>query len=104
MEPEQWYQGAPEPELELLCDRRELQSWSQSSCIFVPAPKPRFQGLIIFEISLMQELTTFPLVAGQKHALQGMVGHTNFPPTIPFPLLFMLLKLGNLCIYNKITS
>jgi len=52
----------------------------------------------------MQESTTFPLVAGQKHALQGMVGHTNFPPTIPFHLLFMLSKLGNLCIYNKINS
>jgi len=41
MEPEQWYQRAPE--LELLCDRRELQSWS--CCIFVPAPKPWFYQL-----------------------------------------------------------
>jgi len=31
------------------------------------------------------------LVAGQKQNLQGMTGRTSFPPTIPFPLLFMML-------------
>jgi len=36
------------------------------------------------------------LVAVQKQSLQGMTGRTNFPPTIPFHLLFMmLLKLGH---------
>ena len=50
MEPEQRYQAAPELELKLFCDGRELRSWSRSSnefvrsrssCEFVPAPKPR---------------------------------------------------------------
>jgi len=37
------------------------------------------------------------LVAGQKQTLQVMAGRTNFPPTIRFRLLIMmLLKLGNL--------
>jgi len=36
------------------------------------------------------------LVAGQKQILQGMAGRTNFPPRVPFSLLFMMssLKLG----------
>jgi len=29
-------------------------------------------------------------VAGQKHALQGTAGRTNFPPTILFSLLFIM--------------
>jgi len=45
------------------------------------------------------------LVAGQKQALQGMTGRTNFPPTIPFSLLFVMsLKLGNLWNFNQIHS
>jgi len=40
---------------------------------------------------------------GPKQTLQRMAGRTNFPPTIPFPLLFMmLLKLGNLWNFNQI--
>jgi len=43
------------------------------------------------------------LVMGPKQTLQCMAGRTNFPPTIPFPLLFMmLLKLGNLWNFNQI--
>jgi len=41
-------------------------------------------------------------VAGQNQTLQGMAGRTNFPPTIPFPLL--LLNLGNLWNFNQINS
>jgi len=42
---------------------------------------------------------------GQKQTLQGMVGCTNFPSTIPFPLLFvMLIKLGNYWNVNQINS
>jgi len=33
-----------------------------------------------------------------------MPGRTDFPPTIPVPLLFMLLKLGNLLNFNQIYS
>jgi len=45
------------------------------------------------------------LVAGQKQTLQGIAGRNNFPPTTPFPLLFMmLLKLGNLWNFNQINS
>jgi len=37
------------------------------------------------------------LVAGQKRIEQGMAGRTNFPTTIPFLLLYMMLiKLRNL--------
>jgi len=44
-------------------------------------------------------------VASQKQTLQGMAGRFNFPPTIPFPLLFMLLmKLGNFLNYIEINS
>ena len=40
-----------------------------------------------------------------QQTLQGMAGRTNFPPTIPFPVLFViLLNLGNLWNYNQITS
>ena len=39
-------------------------------------------------------------VAGQKQILQGTVGRTNFPPTLPFPLLS--LNLGNLWNFNQI--
>jgi len=36
-------------------------------------------------------------VAGQKLTLEAQAGCTNFPPTIPFALLFeMSVKLGNL--------
>jgi len=43
--------------------------------------------------------------AGQKKALQGLAGRTNFTPIIPFPSLFMmLLKLANLWNYNQINS
>ena len=38
LEPEQRYQAAPESELKLFCDGRELRS--RSSCEFVPTPKP----------------------------------------------------------------
>ena len=38
------------------------------------------------------------LVAGHKRTPQCVAGGTNFPPPIPFPLLFMLLKRGNSCI------
>jgi len=33
-----------------------------------------------------------------------MPGRTDFPPTIPVPLLFMMLKLGNLLNFNQIYS
>jgi len=37
--------------------------------------------------------------------MQGMAGRTNFPPTIPFILLFMMLiKLGYLWNFNQINS
>jgi len=43
----------------------------------------------------VQGFATFPNT-GQKQTLQGLAGHTNFQPIIPFLLLFMmLLKLGN---------
>jgi len=41
-------------------------------------------------------------VASQKQTLQGMAGRTNFPSTIPFPLL--LLNLGNSWNFNQINS
>jgi len=45
------------------------------------------------------------LVAGQRQILQGLAGRINFPPTIPFPsLLMMLLKLDKLCNFNQINS
>jgi len=45
------------------------------------------------------------LVVGQKQILQGMAGHINFPLTIPFHMLFiMLVKLGNLWNFDQINS
>jgi len=45
------------------------------------------------------------LVTGQTETLQGMWSRFNFPPTIPFHLLFMmLLKLGNVWNFNQINS
>ena len=41
-------------------------------------------------------------VADQKQTQQDMAGRTNFPPTIPLPLL--LLNLGNLWNFNQINS
>jgi len=47
-------------------------------------------------------VSNLSLVTGQKHTPQSMVGCTNFSPTIPFHLLFMLLlKLGNLCLISS---
>jgi len=44
-------------------------------------------------------------VAGQTETLQNMAGCTNFPLTIAFPLLFiMLLNLGNLRNFIQINS
>jgi len=43
--------------------------------------------------------------AGQTETLQDMAGRTNFPPAIPFDLLFMMLIiLGNLCYFDQISS
>jgi len=39
---------------------------------------------------------------GPKQTQHSMVVHTNFPPKIPVPLLFMMLKLGNLWNFNQI--
>jgi len=51
------------------------------------------------------EVGNLSLVAGQKYTLQGMLGRTNFRPTVPFPFLFMMLsKLKNLWNYNQINS
>jgi len=44
------------------------------------------------------EVGNLSLVAGQKYTLQGMLGRTNFRPTVPFPFLFMMLL--NLRIYG----
>jgi len=45
------------------------------------------------------------LFAGQKQTLQGMAGRNNFPPTIRFPLLLMmLLKHGNLWNFNQFNT
>jgi len=42
------------------------------------------------------------LEAGRQETLQGMAGPTNFPPTIRFPLLFvMLLKLRHLTDFSS---
>jgi len=42
--------------------------------------------------------------AGQKQTQQGMAGRSNFPPTIPFPLLFMMLNFRDLWSFNQINS
>jgi len=39
----------------------------------------------------MPRVGNLSVVASQKQTLQGMAGRTNFPQTIPFPLLFMML-------------
>jgi len=52
----------------------------------------------------MPGVDNLSLVAGQKQNLQGMAGRTNFPLTISDPLLFMILKLGNLWNFNEIDS
>ena len=44
------------------------------------------------------------LLASQKLTLQCMAGRTNLPQIISFPLLFMLIKLGNLWNFNQIHS
>jgi len=45
------------------------------------------------------------LVAGQTEALQDMWSRFNFPPTISFHLLFMmLLKLGNFWNFYQINT
>ena len=44
-------------------------------------------------------------VAGQKLTPEALAGRTNFPPTIPFSLLYkMSVKLGNLLNFNEIHS
>jgi len=44
------------------------------------------------------------LVAGQKQNLQCMASCTNFPPKNLVPLLFIMLKLGNLGNFYQIRS
>ena len=56
----------------------------------------------IHKSSYTAGVVNLSLVAGQKQTLQGMASRTNFPPTIPFPLL--LLNLGNLLSFNQIDS
>jgi len=66
---------------------------------------PNYAQLFIAERCCTPRVGNLSLVAGQIHTLQDMARRTNFPPTIPFPLLFvMFLQLGNLWIYNQINS
>jgi len=83
---------------------RKVGHWKKSGCDRTPV-----REVILLQNLLRLLLTVFPirpevgnisLVAGQK-TLQGLAGRTNFLPTIPFPLLFMVLKLGNLWNFNQ---
>jgi len=54
--------------------------------------------------SLKPGVSNLYLVVGQTQTLQDMAGRTNFQPTIPFILLFMMLTLlGNFCHSIRLT-
>jgi len=56
--------------------------------------RPQVQHLFLHDFRT--GVGNLSLVAGQRHAVQGVAGRTNLPPTISFLLLFMMLiKLGN---------
>ena len=59
----------------------------------------RFDMWFKWKQYLDQWSATFPELRA-KNTLHGMVGRTNFPPTIPF--LLLLLNLGNLWNFNQI--
>ena len=63
----------------------------------------RTNGLEWWGCSPSVPVDNLSLAAGQTQFLHDMAGRSNFPPTIPFILLFMMLiVLANLCHFNQI--